>query len=420
MPCRTSRKAAGKKRLKCNSGLGHAEASGGRDWKIDGKGRPGHSEFVGRTAAARERGSTGHACRVTIEPMTTSETFRATGQQAGQTLATALRAWLPGKPWSQVRRLLQNRHIMVDGNLCLDAGRRLRGNEVVKILPHPAAPPPREEDVRIRYLDEHLAVVEKPAGMTSVRHAEERQWPQRRKQLQPTLEDLLPRVISKKTKGAKKTKGSPKAARRGLHEARRSKPATVSPVRPVHRLDRETSGLMVFARTVPAERSLGEQFRRHTAYRRYIAVAQGEVPAQTIESRLVRDRGDGRRGSTTQPGIGKRAVTHVTPIERLDGYTLIECRLQTGRTHQIRIHLAEQGHPLCGETIYQRPLFGKPRPDPSGAGRLALHAAELAFDHPITGEHLEFQAPAPRDLAEFIDRLRREARRIPTNRKESP
>jgi 23S rRNA pseudouridine1911/1915/1917 synthase len=178
----------------------------------------------------------------------------------------------------------------------------------------------------------------------------------------------------------------------------------------VHRLDRDTSGLLVFARSVAAERQLAQQFRKHATHRRYLAIARGNVAAQTISTNLVRDRGDGRRGSTKLPDVGKQAVTHVKPIERIGDYTLVECRLETGRTHQIRIHLAERGHPLCGEKVYHQPLFGEPMPDTSGAPRLALHAAELGFEHPVTGERLRFQMPLPTDLREWLGRLRREAR----------
>lgn len=164
---------------------------------------------------------------------------------------------------------------------------------------------------------------------------------------------------------------------------------------------------MVFARTVPAERELGRQFREHTTYRRYIAVAEGAVTEQTIESRLIRDRGDGRRGSTDDATLGKRAITHVTPLETVGEYTVVQCRLETGRTHQIRIHLAESGHPLCGEKVYRQPLFKKALPDRSGAPRTALHAAELGFTHPITGEEMKFAMPLPNDLTKFIERLRK-------------
>ena len=323
----------------------------------------------------------------------TPNIFRVAQEESQRTLASLLRQWLAGRPWSEVRKLVRGRQVLVSGNLCMDAGRRLNPGEVVKLLEHPTAPPAREDDVRIRYLDQHLVVVEKPAGITSVRHAEERNWSAKRRQIQPTLEDLLPRVIAKKSS-------------RGQRGRRGAAPGKLPPVRPVHRLDRETSGLMAFARTVQAERQLAQQFRRHTTSRRYLAVIRGEPAAQTIESQLIRDRGDGRRGSTQEPGLGKRAVTHLKPIERLGAYTLVECRLDTGRTHQIRIHLAELGHPLCGETIYHKPLFGPTPPDRSGAPRLALHSAELVLEHPITGERLEFKMPLPTDLAAFIDRLR--------------
>jgi 23S rRNA pseudouridine1911/1915/1917 synthase len=189
-------------------------------------------------------------------------------------------------------------------------------------------------------------------------------------------------------------------------DSRRRGKGVPPPVRAVHRLDRETSGLMVFARTVRAERALGEQFRHHTTFRRYMAIAQGSVEAQTIASRLVRDRGDGRRGSTHLPNVGKPATTHVRPLDQLAGYTMIECQLETGRTHQIRIHLSEQGNPVCGDKLYHQPLFQKPIPDTSDAPRLALHAAEIGFTHPLTGEQMHFQSPLPADLKDFWKRLK--------------
>ncbi|HUY92163.1 MAG TPA: RluA family pseudouridine synthase [Pirellulales bacterium] len=324
------------------------------------------------------------------------QTLHVASEESQRTLASLLRQRLEGMAWSEVRKLIRGRHVQINGNLCMDAGRRLKPGEVIKLLEFPTAPPAREDDVRIRYLDQQLVVVEKPAGITSVRHAEERNWSSKRRQIQPTLEDLLPRVIAKK-------------ASRGQRGRRGGPPGKLPPVRPVHRLDRETSGLMAFARTPAAERQLAQQFRRHTTSRRYLAVIQGHVSERTIESQLVRDRGDGRRGSTQEPDVGKRAVTHIKPIERLGEYTLVECRLDTGRTHQIRIQLAELGHPLCGETIYHKPLGGAARPDRSGAPRLALHSAELTLEHPMSGEELHFQMPLPADLTAFLERLRREA-----------
>jgi 23S rRNA pseudouridine1911/1915/1917 synthase len=324
---------------------------------------------------------------------TDGKNFRVRRGEAGQTVAAALRNWLEGTSWNQARQLVAGRRVMIDGNLCLDAGRRLKQGEVVKLLPRAGAAPPRDDDVRVRHVDRHVVVVEKPAGMTSLRHRQEQRWPARRRQIQPTLDEVLARVLAKRE-------------RRPAKGGRDRSP----PLRPVHRIDRDTSGLLVFARSLPAERHLGQQFRRHTVRRRYLAIVLGDLAAGTIRSRIIRDRGDGRRGSTRDPKQGKEAITHVRPLEKLGGYTLVECRLETGRTHQIRIHLAESGHPLCGDKVYRKPLGGAPLPDRSGAPRLALHAAELGFVHPLTSEELRFEVPLPRDLAEFLARLRHEAR----------
>src|SRR5262249_39136327 len=132
---------------------------------------------------------------------------------------------------------------------------------------------------------------------------------------------------------------------------------------------------------------------------------------QTVATRLVRDRGDGRRGSTTLPGVGKEAVTHVEVVERLPGYTVVACRLETGRTHQIRIHLAERGHPVCGEKVDNRRRDGTVMADTSGAPRLALHAAELGLTHPVTGAELHWTMPWPADLEAFVRRLREGSKR---------
>jgi 23S rRNA pseudouridine1911/1915/1917 synthase len=125
-----------------------------------------------------------------------------------------------------------------------------------------------------------------------------------------------------------------------------------------------------------------------------------------MESWLIADRGDGRRGSAAGTGEGQHAVTHVRIVEELGDYTLIECRLETGRTHQIRIHLGEAGTPLCGERIYDRPLHGKPVPDGSRTERLALHAAVLGLEHPATGKRMHWVAPLPADMQRLLGHLR--------------
>jgi 23S rRNA pseudouridine1911/1915/1917 synthase len=315
-----------------------------------------------------------------------------TPELAGLALVAALRKLRPDESWSAARRLIANRHVQINGNLCLDEGRRLQPGEVIKVWREPREAPPKLEDIKIRYLDAHLVIVEKPAGVTTVRHPEERSWSNRRKQHQPTLDELVARIL---------------ARRRSAQRARSGKQTRAPTVRLVHRLDRDTSGLMVLALSAEAERRLVQMFRKHAVRRVYQAIVHGRVEDQTFESHLVRDRGDRRRGSTTLPEVGKRAVTHVRPLEHLDGYTLAECRLETGRTHQIRIHMAEAGHMVCGEKVYNKPLFGTIREDRSGAQRQALHAAELGFTHPITGEPLHFTMPLPKDMGRLLVTLRR-------------
>jgi 23S rRNA pseudouridine1911/1915/1917 synthase len=231
------------------------------------------------------------------------------------------------------------------------------------------------------FVDSQVVVVDKPAGLTTMRHPEEAaEFGSRGRRFLPkTLADLLPSLL---------TDGYGRQ------------------VIPVHRLDRDTSGLVVFARTPLAARHLGAQFRDHTTERLYLAIVRGRPRSGRIESVLIRDRGDGRRGSSERGEGGQRAVTHVRVVEELGEYTLVECRLETGRTHQVRIHLGELGTPLCGERVYDRPLHGRPVPDGSGLARTALHAAQLGFDHPTSGRRSSWNSPLPKELADLLARLR--------------
>jgi 23S rRNA pseudouridine1911/1915/1917 synthase len=311
--------------------------------------------------------------------------FLVPADQAGATLAAVLRSRLPGQSWNQVRAIISGRRVKVLGELCLDPARRLKEGDTIELLSRPTAKPRQAEQVVVRHLDEHLVVVEKPPGVCTVRHPLERVWTERRKALSPTLEDIVPAIIARLE------------GRRGPQ----------SRLRVVQRLDKETSGLVVFARTVAAERGLGRQFHAHSVIRRYLAVVPGRVQSQRIDTYLVRDRGDGRRGSTKTVGVGKEAITHVEAAESLSGFTLVHCRLETGRTHQIRIHLAELGHPVCGDRVYVHRRDGSVVPDTSTAPRLALHAAELGFRHPVTGDEMHWEMELPPDLQAFVEELRK-------------
>jgi 23S rRNA pseudouridine1911/1915/1917 synthase len=315
------------------------------------------------------------------------QTFVIARSEAGRTVAAVLKARL-GQSWSAVRRLIEQGHVRLQGQRCDNAALRLTRGQRLEVRTQgqeQTGPITGPAGVVIRYADAHLVVVEKPAGLTTMRHADEAAefGARGRRYLPPTLADLLPAMLATGRSG----KGPP--------------------VRAVHRLDKETSGLVVFARTVEAERHLGRQFRAHTTERHYLALVRGRAQSGRIESYLVADSGDGRRGSATEPGVGQHAVTHVRVVEELGDYTLVECRLETGRTHQVRIHLGERGTPLCGERVYDRPPHGRPLPDGSGATRVALHAASLGFQHPATEKWMSWDAPLPKDLSALVKRLRK-------------
>jgi 23S rRNA pseudouridine1911/1915/1917 synthase len=351
-----------------------------------------------------------------------AQIFHASEGEAGETLLAALRKWIPETSWNEARRLVRKRHVQVNGNLCLDEARRLKDKEVVKVHKFPLAPPPTAERVKLVYIDDQIVVVEKPSGITSVRHAQEQAWPDKRKQFQPTLDEMLPRLLvdsfrsSATPPNRSHTPPPGRDPRKRLPPHQRGRRGADAPLErlplilPVHRLDRDTSGLMVFARTAAAEHNLIAQFKEHSIERAYQAVAIGDVAAERIETWLVRDRGDGIRGSSPNSDGAQQAITHVRPLKRLGDYTLVECRLETGRTHQIRIHLSERGHMLCGEKVYFGPVGGKKCVDRSGAPRLALHAARLEFIHPTTQKPMKFHSDLPNDLSQFVTRLDREAR----------
>jgi 23S rRNA pseudouridine1911/1915/1917 synthase len=283
-----------------------------------------------------------------------------------------------GAAWSLARRLCAEGRVTVNGERCLDPASRVAPGAVVAVdqeAPKLRTGPLAES--AIVFCDRDVVVVDKPAGMLSV--ADE---PGNRQTLVDYARTLL-----------RRTGGHGGDVALGV----------------VHRLDKDTSGLMVFARTAHAKRALATQFREHTIDRVYHAIAHGAVPATRVETYLLLDRGDGIRGSYGHfrrpkgrvPAEAKRSVTHVRPIADLAGATLVECRLETGRQHQIRIHLSELGHPLVGERVYIRDYAG-PKIDTT---RPMLHARTLGFAHPRTGERILFQREPPDDFRATIESL---------------
>ena len=294
------------------------------------------------------------------------------------TVAAVVREQI-GVAWTRAKKLCYEGRVTVNGERCLDPARRIPADAVVvvdKYAPKVEKGPLAKD--AIVYFDRDVVVVDKPAGMLSV--ADE---PGNKETLVDYTRTLLRRV----------DKGSADA---GLGV--------------VHRLDRDTSGVMMFTRTAEAQRVMAARFRTHDIDRIYLAIAHGEVAEARIETDLILDRGDGLRGSFGHfrrakgglPADARRSVTNIRPIETLKGATLVECRLETGRQHQIRIHLAELDHPLLGERVYIRDYTGAR----IEAARVMLHARTLGFDHPRTGERVSFESQPPDDFNAKVKALR--------------
>ena len=306
------------------------------------------------------------------------------------TLIAALRQNLNEKPsWSAVRKMVKSRRVSIGGVLCIDEARRLSAGEIVRVSDNAIKAPPGDADVKIHFIDAHIVVVEKPSGMITLRRKSEHSWAWARRNKQPTLDECVPRLIAEHA--AKKS---------GKQRDYRRHPKLFS----IHRLDRDSSGLLVFARDEESQGKIIRQFADHAAVRKYLAVIPGTIEDQTIQSQFIRDRGDGLRGSTTDTTIGEHAITHFKLLRRLGQFSEIECKLETGRTNQIRIHLAEAGHPICGDIKYRGPYDGPMVEDKSRIHRLALHATELKFEHPDTGKLQEFTSNWDVDMLKFMDR----------------
>lgn len=307
------------------------------------------------------------------------------------TVLSALRQNLPNNPsWSNVRKLMRNRFVSIGGVLCMDEARRLSPGEIVTVSDRALAPPPGDKNVNVLFVDQQIVVVEKPHGMLTLRRKSEYSWSWEKRNLQPTLDECVPRIL-----------GEHAAKKKNENRVQRKHPKLY----PIHRLDRDSSGVMVFARNKEAQTNIILQFAQHSAVRKYLALIPGKIDDQTIQSQLIRDRGDGLRGSTEDTTIGEHAITHFLTQRMIGNYSEVECRLETGRTNQIRIHLAESDHPICGDIKYRGPVGQPGIVDESGIHRLALHAAELRFQHPVTSELVTFATHWPIDMLRYIERI---------------
>lgn len=292
-------------------------------------------------------------------------------------LGELLRERLPEQAYNAIKRFVASGKVFVDGAVETRPTAKLRPGAVVELRMAARRLGEDRPSVRIVYEDPHVVVIDKPSGVSSVPYQEGER---------DTAMELLREAWRK----------------RGLREGQ-------GPVLVVHRIDKETSGLLVFARTKLAERALGAQLRAHEMDRLYRCVAHGDVAVTRIESMLADDRGDGLRGTARRPEQrrkAKRAITHVKALRSLPGCTECEVRLETGKTHQIRIHLSEQGHPLVGERVYIRD-FLRDGHEELPSPRLLLHAATLGFEHPVGGHELRFESPLPKDWLDAVAALER-------------
>jgi 23S rRNA pseudouridine1911/1915/1917 synthase len=299
---------------------------------------------------------------------------------SGEATVAALVRGALGVPWSRAKALVSSGRVRVDGDVVTQIAARPPAGAVIVVDPEGRRQRVGVLDpARLLHLDRHLAIVDKPAGVLTVPFdASDKD----------TLVDQLRALLRRR------------GGRRGDRDPM---------VGVVQRLDKETSGVLAFARSMKAKRHLQGQLREHSVDRRYLALAHGRVAAATFETLLVQDRGDGLRGSRgtgrrqrgPPPRDAKWSKTHVRPLAPGEGATLVECRLETGRQHQIRIHLAEAGHPLLGERVYVREHPGPRLPAP----RVMLHAARLGLVHPATGEALRFDRPPPEDFEAVRRRL---------------
>ncbi len=294
---------------------------------------------------------------------------------------------------SHVQKLIAEGLVTVDGEPA-KASYRLEPGESVQVkvpFPEAAAAEPEDIPLDILYEDEHVIVINKPRGLV----------------VHPAPGHSRGTLVNALLAHCGRLSGIGGVSRPGI----------------VHRLDRDTSGVMAAAKSDLGHQSLAKQIKDRTAHRRYLALVHGDVALDegTVETRIGRDPTDRKKMAVLREG-GREAVTHYRVLERFTDFTLVECALRTGRTHQIRVHMDHIGHPVAGDPVYgpHRPkrfrremartmALQAEEPYPQAVAALegqALHAYRLSFRHPVTGESLEFRAPMPPDMERAVTELR--------------
>jgi len=315
------------------------------------------------------------------------KTIVATVEDVGKRLDQFLVSQIANTSRARVQQLIEEEKVLVN-DAAAKASLRLRGGERIAILGDLKPPPLRamaeEIPLDIVYEDDDLAVVNKAAGMMVHAGAGATEDERNRGTL---VNALLHRFGQLSGVGGE--------LRPGI----------------VHRLDKATSGLIVVAKNDEAHRKLAAQFARRVVKKTYIALVHGWLKQDrgTISSRISRDRVRRTRMTTKRSG-GREAITHYSVQKRIDSkfgkFTLIELRIDTGRTHQIRVHLASLRHPVVGDTLYGAPREIKPKNEAAiSLPRNFLHAAALRLQHPRSGKVLSFARPLPQELQDFLEKI---------------
>ena len=299
----------------------------------------------------------------------------------GWRLDRALAALVPTLSRERIKALISTGQVMLGGTIARDPSAKARTGAAYTITipePTPATAEAQDIPLNIVFEDEHLLVLDKAAGLVVHPAA-------------GNLDGTLVNALLHHCAG--RLSGIGGVARPGI----------------VHRIDKDTSGLMIVAKTDPAHEGLAKQFAAHTIERRYMAIVNGlPNPVNgTVDAALGRSPQNRKKVAIVDADRGKRAVTHYRLIQPLKDAALVECQLETGRTHQVRVHMASIGHPLLGD-----PVYGRNRPEHRDVlqrldfKRQALHAAHLGFIHPVTSATMSFESKLPHDMQALFTALR--------------